>query len=141
MCSSDLAKLGRTMELPKKVTASGEAAPERKPRKGARAVEEPVAEIRKPHKEPAARGAEAKPAEIRKPRFGPGAENRAPDMNRTTPLPKGGQAVRIGRDGKLQAAEKPARSAAEAGKQPMRPALAKPVKRVNRSRGQNGKRG
>ena len=49
-------------------------------------------------------------------------------------LPKGGQAIVIGKGGKVQSA--PAKPAAKASKQP----LAKPVQRVNRARGRNGER-
>lgn len=129
-----LAKLGRTAAMPKKVTASGEAAPERKPRKS-------------PAPAPKAAPAPTKPAPVRaaetpRPRFGPGAENRAP-------LPRSGQAIVIGKGGRLQAADaKPMKSAAPKAAQAKstpakaaaKPALAKPVKRVNRARGRNGER-
>ncbi len=108
-----LAKLGRGNELPKKVSLSGAAMPERKAA---------PAKVEKPNLE-------------RKPRFGPGAE-----------LPKGGQAIVIGRDGKVTAA--PGKSAAPKQTAPAKPqpksgkpALGKPVQRVNRGRSQNGKRG
>ncbi|MBQ8201797.1 MAG: DEAD/DEAH box helicase [Clostridia bacterium] len=140
-----MAKLERAAVLPKKVTASGKAAPERKPHRAEKPQET------------------AKPAlPERKPRFGPGAENKAPAtaLARHTgtesklAVPKGGQAIRIGRDGKVQAAPVKAamaknaakaaptgKAAKPAGKSGAKPALGKPVQRVNRARSQNGKRG
>ena len=126
-----LAKLGRTAEMPKKLTASGNAAPERKAMKAA-AKSAPAKSTPKAERAPVK---SAKPAvQELKPRFGPGSEKR------TAPtLPKGGQAIVIGKGGKVQtAAAKPAQSkpAAKGSKQP----LAKPVQRVNRARGRNGER-
>ena len=118
--------------LPKKLTASGEAAPERKNRKAP--APQPKAE--KPAK--AAPAPQAKSAPVMKPRFGPGAENRAP-VAPVRPAPKGGQAIVIGKGGKLQTAapkSAPAQSAPKASKL----GIAKPVKRVNRARGRNGER-
>ncbi len=128
-----MAKLGRTAEMPKKVTLSGTAVPERKAHKPL-----PAAKAEKP----------ARPAagSDRKPRFGPGSENRA-----TQPVvrsvPQGGQAIVIGRDGKVQAAKAvpaKAQQGKTAPKPPQakvgKPALGKPVQRVNRARGRNGER-
>ena len=109
-----MAKLGRMAEIPKKLTASGNAAPERKAHKAA-----PQPRAEKPVKAP---------QQEYKPRFGPGA---APAPAK--PLPKGGQAIVIGKGGKVQSAQKPA---AKSGKA----ALGKPVQRVNRARGRNGER-
>ena len=145
-----LAKLGRTAALPKKLTASGEAVPERKSRK---ATPQP-AKAEKPAPQPKAtpKAAERKavPAPVSKPRFGPGAENRAPAAP-ARPAPKGGQAIVIGKGGKLQAASpakavnptkaaSPAKSAAKPASPASKPGIAKPVKRVNRARGRNGER-
>ena len=140
-----LAKLGRTAALPKKLTASGEAAPERKNRKApapqpkaekpAKAAPAPQAKSAAPARKPAV---PAKSAPVMKPRFGPGAENRAP-VAPVRLAPKGGQAIVIGKGGKLQTAapkSAPAQSAPNASK----PGIAKPVKRVNRARGRNGER-
>ena len=140
-----LAKLGRTAALPKKLTTSGEAAPERKNRKApapqpkaekpAKTAPAPQAKSAAPARKPAA---PAKSAPVMKPRFGPGAENRAP-VAPIRPAPKGGQAIVIGKGGKLQTAapkSAPAQSAPNASK----PGIAKPVKRVNRARGRNGER-
>ena len=135
-----LAKLGRTAALPKKLTASGEPAPERKPHKAAPAAkpapEAPAKSAAKPARAASAKpAAKAAPAPIAKPRFGPGAENRAPVR---PAIPKGGQAIVIGKGGKMQPATpaKSAKPAAASGKA----GLAKPVKRVNRARGRNGER-
>ena len=49
-------------------------------------------------------------------------------VEKRKPLPKAGQPITIGKDGKVKAAAKPGQ-------------LAKPVQRMNRHRGQNGKRG
>jgi DnaK suppressor protein len=122
--------------MPKKLTASGNAAPERKAAPKAAAKSAPAKNAPKAEKAPVK---SAKPAvQEMKPRFGPGSEKR------TAPtLPKGGQAIVIGKGGKVQtttakpAQSKPAaRPAAKPGKQP----LAKPVQRVNRARGRNGER-
>ena len=128
-----LAKLGRTAEMPKKLTASGNAAPERKAAKTApkaAAKSAPAKSAPKSEKAPVKSG---KPAVEYKPRFGPGA---APAS--ATALPKGGQAIVIGKGGKVQTTSaKPAQS------KPVKPAkqgLAKPVQRVNRARGRNGER-
>ena len=141
-----LAKLGRSAALPKKLTASGEAAPERKPRKAAPQprAEKPAAKPEKPAVKPARTPVvsqpERKAAPVQKPRFGPGAENRAPAIP-VRPAPKGGQAIVIGKGGKLQSA---AKAAAPAKSVPAKPAarsgMAKPVQRINRSRGRNGER-
>jgi len=132
-----LAKLERASALPRKISASGNAIPERK--------------AHKPAQEPRA---EKRPAEVRsaaperKPRFGPGAENRAPEVA-SRPVPKGGQAIVIGKGGKVQPAGKPVKPAAHAAqpkngkpaaKAGSKPALGKPVQRVNRARGRNGER-
>ena len=115
-----LAKAERAAVLPRKVSASGNAVMERKPR------------------------------------FGPGAENRNAEPAHRLAVPKGGQAIVIGRDGKVKAAQakpapakssKPAKSAAAksaakpAVKAADKPAIGKPVQRINRARTQNGKRG
>jgi len=131
-----LAKLGRTAAMPKKVTASGEAAPERKARKAA--PQPAIKAESKPAKAEARRSESRQPAVAApKPRFGPGAENRAP-------LPRSGQAIVIGKGGRLQAADtKPVKSVPQAKPAPTKaakPALGKPVKRVNRARGRNGER-
>ena len=128
-----LAKLGRAT-LPKNVTASGAAAPERKPRKVAAQparAEKTVSQTRA--------SAKAAPAPVSKPRFGPGAENRAP-VTPVRPAPKGGQAIVIGKGGKLQsaAAAKASAPSKPAAKAPAKPGIAKPVKRINRARGRNG---
>ena len=142
-----LARLGRTAALPRKITASGEAAPERKPRKVAAQpvkAEKPAPKASKaaaPQPKP-----KAAPAPVSKPRFGPGAENRAP-VAPVRPAPKGGQAIVIGAGGKIQPVGKPA--ATKAASPAAKPAkagkpssgnsgLAKPVRRVNRTRGRNG---
>ncbi len=66
------------------------------------------------------------------------------------PLPKAGQPIVIGRDGKLKAADAPAPKATKPAAKASRPAqsarsakpvLGKPVQRINRARSQNGKRG
>ena len=127
-----LAKLGRTAEMPKKITMSGTAAPERKAGKAVKASA------------PQAKAAK-KPAEPeRKPRFGPGSEDRSVKAA----LPKGGQAIVIGKNGKVQSAVKTAAPQAKAPKAaPQAKAashkggksgLGKPVQRVNRARGRNG---
>ena len=77
---------------------------------------------------PKASAKAAKPAAEYKPRFGP-ASAAAPDTSRPT-LPKGGKAIIIGKGGKVQSPVKPAQ----------KPAMAKPVQRVNRARGRNGER-
>ena len=129
-----LAKLGRTAEMPKKITMSGTAAPERKAGKAVKASA------------PQAKAAK-KPAEPeRKPRFGPGSEDRSVKAA----LPKGGQAIVIGKNGKVQSAVKTAAPQAKAPKAaPQAKAashkggksgLGKPVQRVNRARGRNGER-
>ena len=147
-----LAKLERASVLPKKVTASGQAAPEKKARKAVQAVK---AAEKKPDAERKAAAPERKPApqerkvpvQEHKPRFGPGAENRAPDMSRFS-VPKGGQDIVIGKGGKVQAA-KPEKAAPareknaaphKAGKPSAKSGLGKPVQRVNRARGRNGER-
>ena len=140
-----LAKLGRTAALPKKLTASGEAAPERKNRKApapqpkaekpAKTAPAPQAKSAAPARKPAT---PAKPAPVAKPRFGPGAENRAP-VAPVRPAPKGGQAIVIGKGGKLQTAA-PKSAPAQSDPKASKPAIAKPVKRVNRARGRNGER-
>ena len=132
-----LAKLGRTAEMPKKLTVSGNAAPERKAGKAVKApapvkAEKPAKAPAKPTKAaqpaPKASAKAAKPAAEYKPRFGP-ASAAAPDTSRPT-LPKGGKAIIIGKGGKVQSPVKPAQ----------KPAMAKPVQRVNRARGRNGER-
>lgn len=145
-----LAKLERASALPKKVTASGNAVPERKAHK---AVQPPKAKPveEKPIRAEAVKHAAPKAAvPVQKPRFGPGAENRAPEPLGRSVVPKGGQAIVIGKGGKVQSTAKPAaapkpaqsKSARPAqAKQPAKASLAKPVQRVNRARGQNGKRG
>ena len=120
-----LAKLGRTAEMPKKLTMSGNVAPERKSAKAAPKAEKASAKAAKPA------------AQEYKPRFGPGSAGSAAKPT----LPKGGQAIVIGKGGKVQSgapkAAKPApKPAGKPGKQP----LAKPVQRVNRARGRNGER-
>ena len=79
------------------------------------------------------------PVQEHKPRFGPGAENRAPDTSRFS-VPKGGQAIVIGKGGKLQTAQSAPdpRTSKPQGK--AKSPLAKPVQRVNRARGRNGER-
>ena len=76
----------------------------------------------------------------------PSAPKAAPMAKK--PLPKAGQPIVIGRDGKLRAADaakaaKPviARTAKPAAVKAGKPALGKPVQRINRARSQNGKRG
>ena len=111
-----LAKLGRTAEMPKKLTVSGNAAPEHKARRAASQTKAPV-KANKPA-----------PQEM-KPRFGPGSASVS-----AKPLPKGGQTLVIGKGGKVQTAA--AKPAAPKAKQ----SLGKPVQRVNRARGRNGER-
>ena len=128
-----LAKLGRTAEMPKKLTVSGNAVPERKAvkapqKKAAARAEKPAAPAKAAPKATAPQrpAKAAKPPVEYKPRFGPGSENRAPAA---PSLPKGGQAIVIGKGGKVQSAAKPQQKP-----------LAKPVQRVNRARGRNGER-
>ena len=147
-----LAKLGRASALPKKLTASGEAAPERKPRKAPtpqpRPAEKPAPKAaqkpasrpaQKPVSKPAANPAKAaeRTAPAPRPRFGPGAENRAPVAPVRPSVPQGGQAIVIGKGGKLQAAGKPA-AAKPAQPKSGKSGIARPVQRVNRARGRNG---
>ena len=124
-----LTKLGRTAEMPKKLTMSGNVAPERKSAKAA-----PKA-APKAEKVPAKA---AKPAaQEYKPRFGPGSAGSAAKPT----LPKGGQAIVIGKGGKVQsAAPKAAKPAPKPAGKPAKQPLAKPVQRVNRARGRNGER-
>ena len=155
-----LAKLGRTAALPRKLTSTGEAAPERKPRKGpdnpepkaaAKAAQKPAKAPEKAAGKPVKPAKTAKTAEkavpVAKPRFGPGAENRAPVPSVRPAIPQGGQTIVIGKGGKLQAAgsktasagtAKPAqpKPSAKSGK----PGIGRPVQRVNRARGRNGER-
>ena len=51
-------------------------------------------------------------------------------------LPKGGQAIVIGKGGKVTAAPKAPKPTGKSSK----PSLGKPVQRVNRARGRNGER-
>ena len=142
-----MAKLGRAAEMPRKLSMSGAAVPERK---AAKAVKAPAA----PAEKPAAKAAKAaaKPAQpVVKPRFGPGSEDRSPAAARAG-MAKGGQAIVIGKNGKMQAAsaqvskpvqQKAAQPKAAQQKTASRPAkagLGKPVQRVNRARGRNGER-
>ena len=130
-----LAKLERAAALPKKVSMSGAAAPERKavrPVKADKAATQPE----------------------RKPRFGPGAENRAAEPAGKLMVPKGGQAIVIGKNGKVQRADQPVKAApakatpaksakpmqSKSAKPAQKHALGKPVQRVNRARGRNGER-
>ncbi len=133
-----MAKLGRPAELPRKITVSGSAAPERKSHQ---AVKAPAAQPSKaPKAEKPAKDASrmekvsvkpAKPAvPAYKPRFGPSSENRASFTAVRPSLPKGGQTIVIGKGGKVQA------NASKSGKQ----SLGKPVQRVNHARGRNGER-
>ncbi|MDY4139973.1 MAG: hypothetical protein SOY30_11660, partial [Eubacteriales bacterium] len=65
------------------------------------------------------------------------------------PLPKSGQPIVIGRDGKMKLPESSAPAQATPGRASGRPApkasahaaVGRPVQRINRSKGQNGKRG
>ena len=111
--------------MPKKITMSGTAAPERKAGKAVKASA------------PQAKAAK-KPAEPeRKPRFGPGSEDRSVKAA----LPKGGQAIVIGKNGKVQSAVKTAAPQAKAASHKGgKSGLGKPVQRVNRARGRNGER-
>ena len=130
-----LAKLGRMAELPKKLTVSGNAAPERKPQKAPKAAPAKAVKVASAKAAPKAEKApvkSAKPAVAEfKPRFGPGSEGRTTN---SPSLPKGGQAIVIGKGGKVQTAS--AKPAQKSGK----PGIAKPVQRVNRARGRNGER-
>jgi hypothetical protein len=62
--------------------------------------------------------------------------------------PKGGQAIVIGKGGKVQTAQntsarKPSKAAQPKSAKPQgkeKPALGKPVQRINRARGRNGER-
>jgi len=136
-----LAKLGRTAEMPKKLTMSGNVAPERK---SAKAVSPKAAPKAAPKAEKAPAKAAKPAAQEYKPRFGPGSGGSAATNTSAAAkptLPKGGQAIVIGKGGKVQSAapqaNKPAQKpAGKSGKQP----LAKPVQRVNRARGRNGER-
>ena len=152
-----MAKLGRTAEMPKKLTVSGNPVPERKAAKVAAPqakVAAPQAKVAAPQAKVAAPQAktaaphtkkenQAKPAvQEYKPRFGPGSEGRTAAR---PSLPRGGQAIVIGQNGKVQSAKtsapkaaKPTQSkpAPKSGK----PSLGKPVQRVNRARGRNGER-
>ena len=138
-----LAKLERAAALPKKVSASGNAIPERKAQPAKAKPAERKAAEKKPARQESARPAAPKAAApVQKPRFGPGAENRAPDMSARFCVPKGGQAIVIGKGGKVQAA-KPAAAPKAAPAKPAQArkaasSLAKPVQRVNRARGRNG---
>ena len=112
--------------MPKKLTMSGNVAPERKSAKAAPKAEKAPSKAAKPA------------AQEYKPRFGPGSAGSAAKPT----LPKGGQAIVIGKGGKVQSgAPKAAKPAPKPAGKPAKQPLAKPVQRVNRHRGQNGKRG
>ncbi len=133
-----MAKLGRPAELPRKITVSGGAAPERKPHQAVKApAVQPskASKVEKPAKAaPRMEKVSAQPAKpavpAYKPRFGPGSENCAPFTAVRPSLPKGGQTIVIGKGGKVQT------NAPKGGKQ----GLGKPVQRVNHARGRNGER-
>ncbi len=154
-----LAKLGRANAMPTKVDRAGNAVVPHKSGKTtavkadkaakAQTVKPTPAKAEKPARDsrhPGKRNAETHDAQpiyhptplVRtdyKPRFGPGSEPRTVAGVRAEaarPAQKGGQAIVIGRGGKVQAA--PAKAAGKT-------TLGRPVQRVNRSRGQNGKRG
>lgn len=134
-----LAKMERAAALPPKVTAGGNAVPERKPQKPAQTLRtkpdaaKPARESVEPPVKPA--------MPVQKPRFGPGAENRAPDVSARFAAPRGGQAIVIGKGGKVQQPGKPAaQKAAPAQPRNGKSSLGKPVQRVNRTRGRNGER-
>ncbi len=141
-----MAKLGRGNELPKKVSASGGAIPERK------AVKSMPLAPEGPAKKAAVAPARKQPSGFQ-PRFGPGSEGQTaqhkPHAHHA--MPAGGQAIVIGRDGKVTPAASrqtpptkqaaPAKPQQKAGQKTSKPALGKPVQRVNRGRSQNGKRG
>jgi len=138
-----MAKLERSAALPKKVSASGNAVPEHKAHRAMPAAKAKAAETKPVKAAVREKAAESKQsrsavrtaAPVQKPRFGPGAENRAAEPMIRASVPKGGQAIVIGKGGKVQpAAAKPAQS------KPGRAPLAKPVQRVNRTRGRNGER-
>ena len=118
---------------------SGNAAPERKAAKAVKPLPKAALQTNSVK--------EAKPVPERKPRFGPGSEDRSAGASVKEPLPKGGQALVIGKNGRVQSApkaEKPAAPQAKASRPASRkggqPGLAKPVQRVNRARGRNGER-
>ncbi len=163
-----LAKLGRAGAMPTRVDRAGNAVVAHKAVKAAPANPEkqakPEKQIRsekqaKPAKNAGERRAVRQEQPIyhptplvrpeQKPRFGPGAENRAPQaagFRAEAPqaaAAKGGQAIVIGRGGKVQAATKAnaPREHAARSERGGKPSLGHPVQRVNRGRGQNGKRG
>ncbi|MDD6051294.1 MAG: DEAD/DEAH box helicase [Clostridiales bacterium] len=143
-----LAKLGRTAEMPRKLTQSGNPAPERKAQQAVKAPAAHPARTEKnakatpkaaqrpvkaasPAAQHQAKPTPAKPAvQAYKPRFGPGSENHAPTVPSRPTLPKGGKAMLIGSGGKVQL------NAPKSSKQ----GLGKPVQRVNHARGRNGER-
>ena len=139
-----MARLGRTAEMPKKLNAAGQPVAERKGKKAAapaaKATVKPEKAVVRQEK-PAAKADNPLPkAAVQefKPRFGP-ARTAAVVPGRPA-LPKDGQAIVIGRGGKMQsvsAVPKPTQPKQAAKASPRQP-LGKPVQRVNRGRGRNG---
>ncbi|MBQ3155858.1 MAG: DEAD/DEAH box helicase [Clostridia bacterium] len=139
-----MARLGRTAEMPKKLNAAGQPVAERKGKKAAapatKATVKPEKAVVRQEK-PAVKTEKPLPkAAVQefKPRFGP-ARTAAAVPGRPA-LPKDGQAIVIGRGGKVQsvsAVPKPAQPKQAAKASPRQP-LGKPVQRVNRGRGRNG---
>ena len=134
-----MARLGRTAEMPRKLSQSGNPVPERKAHQAAKTPAARPAREEKPAKAapkaaPKAEQRQAKDAkpsvQAYKPRFGPGSENHTPAVPSRPSLPKGGKAMLIGAGGKVHM------NTPKSAKQ----GLGKPVQRVNHARGRNGER-